>query len=324
MILVDSQNQIKIQAIKNGLAMSDHFCFSENQCNNKGMNRLKEISTKYGPKAIGAGLNTIALVNPRKAAVKALDIFCTPRSGRVKSHQKKFLAKFSKKMLPFGDIEIATYEYKGTGPKILLCHGWESNSFRWRKLFKKLQEDRCHVIMMDAPAHGATGGNSFTALLYAEMIDVVAQQFTPQIICGHSVGGMASIMYLSKYQPSYLKTAVILASPDRLSDITDNYFGIIGGSKRLRQRYDRLMPEIFGHDISYFSAASFAASFTIPALIVHDKEDTINKYEEGERIHQAWQGSTLEPTQQLGHSLQSEQVFETISKFISKQKLTKV
>jgi len=278
--------------------------------------KTKAIIAKYGPKAVGLALNAEALVSSRKAAEKALDIFCTPRNGRVRPHQKKFLDQFERKVLLLDELEIATYEHVGSGPKILLCHGWESNGFRWRKLFARLKENDFHVIMMDAPSHGESGGEKFNALLYADMINVVGKHYRPEVICGHSVGGMASIIYLYKAKPEFMKKAIILASPDRLSDITDNYFSIIGGSSRLRKAYEKLFPEKFGKDMSYYSAAKFAEEIDIPALIVHDRDDNINKYVEGQRIHEAWKGSELYTTTNLGHSLQSPEVFDKVDEFL--------
>lgn len=268
--------------------------------------------TKYGPKAVGLGLNIYAWPLPRAAASKALDIFCTPRGGKVKSHQKKFLKKWDVKMVPHGNIEIATYRYAGDGPRVLLCHGWESNTFRWRKLFKHLVAAGYDVVAMDAPAHGQTGSDRFTAVKYAEMMDTVSKHYLPAAICGHSVGGMAAIFYLYRQQPPNIRQAIILAAPDRLQDITTNYFNIIGGSQRLRTYYEGMIEERFGNKTEYFSAASFASTLDIPALIVHDRKDTINQYEEGLRIHEAWAGSELLSTEGLDHSLQGEVVYKKV------------
>lgn len=268
--------------------------------------------TKYGPKAVGLGLNIYAWPMPKAAASKALDIFCTPRGGRVKSHQKKFLKKWSLKKLPYGDLGIATYHYAGTGPRVLLCHGWESNTFRWRKLFKHLVAADYDIVAMDGPAHGQTGGDRFTAVKYAEMMETVCTHYQPAAICGHSVGGMATIFYLYSSKAEHVQKAIILAAPDRLQDITTNYFNIIGGSRRLRKYYEAMIEERFGNKTEYFSGASFASTLDIPALIVHDRKDTINQYEEGLRIHEAWAGSELLSTEGLNHSLQGEVVYKKV------------
>ena len=276
---------------------------------------MKKLVSKYGPKAIGLGLNVLAVVAPRRAAVKTLDIFCSPRQGRVKSYQRKFLKKFETKVIACGEHKIMTYHRPGSGPRILLCHGWESNTFRWRKLYKELVEAGIDIVAMDAPGHGQTSGDKFTAVLYAEMMEAVAAAYEPDLLCGHSVGGMASIIALhSRLLPSVEK-AIILASPDRLHDITTNYFNVIGGSKRLRRGYEAVIEQTFANPTSYYSAADFAKKLSLPALIVHDREDTVNKYEEGLRIHEAWTGSVLQSTEGLGHSLQAQQVYKWIVDF---------
>ncbi len=280
------------------------------------MSKIKKLLVKYGPRAVGMGLNSLATVAPKLAAQKTLDIFCSPRAGRIKPHQEKFLKDFEKKTVKYNGNEVMTYHFKGTGPRILLCHGWESNASRWRKLIAPLKAANIDIVAMDAPAHGASNGTKFTALLYAQMIDQVAQEFKPDVICGHSVGGMAAIFYLHDHKPSFVKRAVILASPDRLLDITDNYFGMIKGSQRLRTSYDRLFKEQFENNIEHYSSAKYASNLDLPAIIIHDKKDRINKYDEGERIREAWRESILYSTSGLGHGLQSSEVFDQVVSFM--------
>jgi len=282
------------------------------------MSNLKKLITKYGPKVVGLGLNISNVFAPAATANKTLDIFCTPRGGRIKSHQKKFLRKFDKHALKLDDKDIMTYHYAGNGPTILLAHGWESNSFRWRKLFKHLQAADFNIVAMDGPAHGNSGSDRFTALLYAQMMKVVTEYYNPQVLCGHSIGGMASIICLHQFDLPSVRKAVILASPDKLTDITNNYFNIIGGSNSLRSSYEKNFVAVFGKPIDYYSSASFASEFSLPALVVHDKEDSINKFDEGERIHRSWEGSELFVTHGLGHSLQNKEVHRKVVDFCLK------
>ena len=100
---------------------------------------VAEFNKKYFPKLVGVGLNTMGLVAPRKAAEVALDIFCTPRKGKIQSYQKKFLKKFKQVTLDFNGIPVITYDNGKSGKKVLLCHGWESNSFLWRKIYRALK-----------------------------------------------------------------------------------------------------------------------------------------------------------------------------------------
>lgn len=279
------------------------------------MSIVKELKKKLIPKAVGKGLSLMALVAPKLAAEKALDIFCTPRGGRVRSYQEKFFKIFNQKVVKSGEFDVMTYHQKGDGPKILLCHGWESNSFRWRKLYKYLSEANYDIIMMDGPAHGQTGSDKFTALLYGEMMTAVIKDYQPAIIIGHSVGAMATVMSLYLSGPQTINKVVLLAPPDRMTDITKNYFDLIGGSKRLRRYYAELVIERFGNPMSFYSAADFSTHLNQDCLIIHDERDMINRYEEGLRIHKSWKESKLITTQGQGHSLQSKDVYEAILNF---------
>ena len=283
------------------------------------MNNLSEKFNKiYFPKLVGFGLNTIGLVAPRKAAEVALDIFCTPRKGRIQSYQKKFLKKFNQITLDYKGIPVTTYDNGKSGKKVLLCHGWESNSFRWRKLYRALKDTELNIIMMDAPAHGGSGNDKFQALLYGQMIDVVANHYKPNTILGHSVGGYSSIYYVSQYKPQFVRNLVILASPDRLVDITNRYFNMIGLGDRVGKRYHSLIKERFGEEITYYNASDFAKDIEAEGLIIHDKEDDVNLFYEAESIHSKWKKSRLVHTIGLGHSLQSEEVYQTIAASILK------
>lgn len=276
------------------------------------MNR-KEIYNKYFPKLVGFGLNTMGVVAPKKAASVALDIFCSPRRGGIQSYQKKFLKKFKQVPLEYNGMTVMTYDNQKPGKKVLLCHGWESNSFRWRKLYRALKDSDLNIIMMDAPAHGASGSNTFNALLYGETIDVVASYYQPETILGHSVGGYSTIYYVSQYKPDFVSNLVIMASPDRLVDITDRYFKMIGLGKRVGKRYYDLIKENFGNDIYDYNAADYASELNVEGVIIHDKEDDVNLFYEAESIHSKWKNSKLIHTQGLGHSLQDESVYQKIS-----------
>lgn len=280
------------------------------------MSKVKALKKKYLPKAVGKGLSLLALVVPNLAAEKALDIFCTPRAGKVRPYQEKFLGKFDQKIIKSGEHDVMTYHRKGSGARVLLCHGWESNSFRWRKLYKHLNEADFDIVMMDGPAHGQTGSDKFTALLYGDMMAAVINEYKPTAIVGHSVGAMASVMNLHFYGSQSIERVVLLAPPDRMTDVTNNYFNLIGGSTRLRRYYAKLIVERFGKPMSYYSAADFAINLEQPCLIIHDEADEINLYEEGQRIHKSWKESHFITTQGQGHSLQNIEVYKAIVDFI--------
>ena len=278
---------------------------------------IDQLKVKYLPKVIGGGINVIGLFASQKAVSIALDIFRTPRGGRVQSYQKKFLKKFERVELSFDNKCIATYDNGKPGRKILLCHGWESNSYRWRKLYKELNKTDHNVILMDAPAHGESGSDRFDGKIYAGFISAALDHYQPEVLIGHSVGAYSVLYAMSEYKPSSVHKLVILASADKLTDISERYFNMIGLSPRLRGKYLEEVESMFGHPANYYSAADFAKNIDADGIIIHDKEDTVNLFYEAEAIHNSWPSSKLISTTGFGHSLQDESVYKHVIDYVS-------
>ena len=148
---------------------------------------MKKLLEKVIPKAIGALLNVQSVFNKRAAAIQAFDIFCTPRRGRLSSIQKEYLKPYKDKELSLEGNTLQTYLWEGAGPTVLLIHGWESNAHRWWKLIPELQARNYRIVTFDAPAHGASGGDRFSAILYAKAIYEVVTHYKPDYQVSHSV-----------------------------------------------------------------------------------------------------------------------------------------
>lgn len=268
-------------------------------------------------RSIGASINAWALVQPEAAAEKVLALFCQPREGRHKPHHEAYLASFEKMLIPTEHGDMAVFRRPGSGPSVLLCHGWESNAFRWRKVLRQLKEEDLDLYMMEAPAHGASDGSAFTALWYAEAMRDVIASLKPQGMVAHSVGGFAMCYAAHNQWLESIQHAIVMAPPDTLELITDNYFNLLGYSDRVRVYYDQLIEERFGQPISFFNASDFAHALNIPGILIHDEGDSINKHFEGVAVAENWEGGSLVTTSGLGHSLQGEEVYETISRELS-------
>jgi pimeloyl-ACP methyl ester carboxylesterase len=265
-------------------------------------------------KFLGLAVSLWAIVQPRKAAAKALDLFSTPRAGQHKDYHADYLRVFEKAVVPSAWGDIAVYRRAGDGPRVLFCHGWESNAFRWRKVLKYLEDESYDIYLMEAPAHGASGGSRFTAIYYAEGMRDVIKTFHPHVIVGHSVGGFALCYAAEMGWLTGIQRAIIMAPPDTLELITDNYFNLLGYSSRVRRYYDQLITERFGKPTTYYNASSFAQQLDMPGVVIHDVDDDINRYFEGEAVANGWPQGDLITTRGLGHSLQGEEVYSDIAR----------
>ena len=268
-------------------------------------------------KTIGAALNTISYISPTYASKKALNLFATPRKGRVTDIEIPFLETAFKKEVTYQDLEIMTYRWPGKNKTILLAHGWESNTARWSFLIKELKTLDYNIVSIDAPAHGSSDGKQFNAVLYSECINVVVNTYKPEIIIGHSVGGMASVFFQKKYQFTGLEKLVLLGAPAHFEGVFKRYADMLGYNNKIREGLDKLVLKRFNQLPSYFSAAKFSETISTKGLIIHDKHDKIIPFEDALLYKKYYTNAELIETKGLGHGLKGEKITKIITEFIS-------
>ncbi len=272
---------------------------------------------KFIPKIIGSYLNVLSYVSADYAANKALHLFSTPRKGFIKDKHQEFLNTAVKEVLYYDDLPIATYHWEGDKQTILLVHGWESNSARWKKKIKHFISEGFNVIALDAPAHGASGSKVFNALLYSEFINVVVTKHNPEILIGHSVGGMASVFFLQKYQNQNIDKIVLLGAPSEFKDVLKRYIEMLGYNKKIENQLKTVIFDRFGAHPEHFSTAKFVKDISTKSLIIHDTKDPIIPYSDAEMIIKSYANASLISTTGLGHSLNDKSVTKNILDFIN-------
>ncbi len=265
--------------------------------------------------AIGSALNSLAVAAPSEAGKRILQLFSTPRTGRLHAHDRTFLETAEWGKVVVQGLDVQYYVWEKEGPTVLLAHGWESNSARWRALIQLLKKHNYRVIAVDAPAHGASGSMEFNAILYAAFIAAVTEKFKPDFAVGHSAGAMAMAYYLLQHQEAFRKV-VLMASPSDLRQITGVFADVLGLSARAMKSYAEQVQLKFNHSLDYFSVAEFAKSMSTDCLIIHDRGDMTAPYADAQRIAQNWAGARLLTTEGLGHSLQAEEVYRAVLEFI--------
>lgn len=274
---------------------------------------MKYIIAKF----IGAIINFISLFSPQAAGKMAMKLFSSPKRKRLKETEKDFLETAFIEDLKYNDISIMTYRWLGKKDTVLLVHGWESNSFRWKDLIVKLTASDFNVIALDAPAHGLSSGKLFNAVVYSECINVVAKKFNANIIIGHSVGGMATTFFQHKYQLPTIEKLVLLGAPSNFVDVFGRYIDMMGYNTRISIAMNNIIHERFNNKPEHFNAAKFSESIAAEGLLIHDKYDAIIPYSDAEDFNNFYKNSKLITTEGFGHGLKSETVDEHILAFVS-------
>jgi pimeloyl-ACP methyl ester carboxylesterase len=277
---------------------------------------VKKIIQSFLPRFIGLRLKALYAINSEKAVYKAFLLFCTPRGGFVKPHQKDYLQAYKAEQIPYKKIKIQTYRWHGKGQKVLLLHGWDSNSSRWKDLIVKLRQLDLDIMAFDAPAQGNSEGNLLNAVMYEEVIQKAQERFKPDIVVGHSMGGMACIFNHSRHENKNVKKFILLGAPSELERIMDGFQKILGLSDKFMKAVEAYFQKRFGFTFQDFHLKYFGGSVDVPTLIVHDKYDKVVPVKEAYEINDIIKQSKLVVTEGAGHSLNKKRVFSEIISFI--------
>lgn len=278
---------------------------------------MQKIQLFIITKSIGVYLNLLSYINLEKAKNKAYQLFSQPRKGKLKKELlPKTLQNATLETFEYNHEKFQTYIWHGNDEIILLVHGWESNTSRWKKLLPYLKPLGKTIIAIDAPAHGLSDGKEFNAPKYAEFIEVVAQKYQPTILIGHSVGGAAIAFFLNKYKNSAIKKVILLGAPSDFKILSDNFIKLLSLNHRIKAQLEAYYFQKFNIKLNDFSGHKFAENFPQKAFIAHDTQDQVVLIEEGRKYASSWKNATFIETNGLGHSLHDAHLYQQITDFI--------
>lgn len=277
---------------------------------------MKKLINKYLPLLYGSYFNTLAVFSKKKAARSAFQLFCTPRKGKVLPEQEDFLNRAKDGIIEAEGIHFQTYRWQGNKDTVLLIHGWESNSFRWRNLITFLRDEDFDIIALDAPAHGHSSSKIFNVPLHIGGVQKIVEKHGPKYIIAHSIGGMSALYHQHKFPVSSVEKIVTLGSPSEFAIIVKGYEEFLGLNKKVMAAMDSYFFKLFGFHMNEFSTAKFSEKISVKGLLIHDELDRITPINGSEKVHSSWKNSTLIKTKGLGHSLHQEEVSSKIVDFL--------
>ncbi|MGC6525404.1 MAG: alpha/beta hydrolase [Flavobacteriaceae bacterium] len=272
---------------------------------------MKEII----PKFVGQCLNFLSVFNTSLASKLALNLFSIPLKGRLKVPHPT-LEKATKEVFYYNHIPIQTYHWQGKKETVLLVHGWESNSGRWKNIIQRLQQEEYNIVALDAPAHGASGSSSFNAILYSKFITVVSKNFKPKFFIGHSVGGMAISFFIKNNNYTFSEKVVFLGVPSGFPGILNNYIKLMGYNSKIAEGLELCIQRKFNQPSTYFNTSHFIKHMDSKGLIIHDENDPVIPFSDAIEIQSNFKNSRLVSTKGLGHGLKGKQVIEHIIDFL--------
>jgi pimeloyl-ACP methyl ester carboxylesterase len=266
---------------------------------------------------VRTAFRTVGRVAPGPTARWAEALFCRPPRAPVRPHEEAFLASGRRLDIATSGGTLAAWEW-GTGPLVLLVHGWGSRAARFRVLGPLLVEAGFRVVAYDHPAHGRSPGKRTSLPESTAVLLEVTHRLGPlHAAVGHSFGGAAIAVALSRGLS--LRRAVLIAPYAAPPEILDQYARIVALPPAVTRRMQQNLERRLRLRIGDLYVPKLIGPVTTPGLIIHDRRDEDIPFTDGEAIARAWPGAKFIATEGLGHHaiMRDAQVARRIVAFVS-------
>jgi pimeloyl-ACP methyl ester carboxylesterase len=263
------------------------------------------------------GLGVIGALDPHAAAALVAELFIAAPPRRVSNAAEDALLGAAQRTdVEFEGEQLPIYRF-GSGPVVLLVHGWGGSSGQLHAFVAPLLARGASVVAFDAPGHGFATGTWLAIPRFANAILRVAEQVGPlSAVIGHSMGAAAAAFALSLGLQA--ERAVLIGPPASEYDFFRQWFGSLGLADRILPLAKQKVVERVGVTFERLRPQPLAAEIQQPLLVIHDRDDREVPYTDGAEIAAAAPNGQLHTTQGLGHRriLRDPRVVQTSVNFV--------
>ena len=250
-----------------------------------------------GIRIIRGANRTLGRVAPSLASRLSRRIFSTPRKFTPREWELPFEAPARRARLPSGLSVLRA----GDGPTVALIHGWEGRATQFAAMAPALLARGFSVIAIDAPGHGHSRGRESDPYRFAEALIEVSARFGPlHAAVGHSMGGGSIALALSSGLS--VTRAALIASPSSLHDVLHRFSAAMHLPPKATDHFVRdARRRIAARGYRVEDIEGVLRTVTVPALVVHARDDKEVPFADAVRITGFWPGATLKPVEHVGH-----------------------
>jgi pimeloyl-ACP methyl ester carboxylesterase len=253
------------------------------------------------PAWLRAGMHGLDWVLPPLAAQLAERLMLTPLRHRTPRRERPLLDTARVLTLPWWPRGNTLVGYAwGSGPPILLVHGWAGRATQLGELVAPLVAAGHRVIGFDLPAHGRSDGDRSNVIEFREALLAIGRHHGPFAgVVAHSMGGAAAALAVA----SGLQTRrlVLIGSPASLREQTQRVGAALGVSAGTVARVTARLEERFSFPLDTIEIEALAPRVEASTLVVHDEGDEEVPFEAGARVARGLPRARLLRTQGLGH-----------------------
>ena len=206
----------------------------------------------------------------------------------------------------FEDASVTLYSRPVAphGPVALLVHGWGGSARQMLALAEALSQHGYRPVLVDLPAHGGSRGATSNLPQFARALEYVVARLQQEghvvrLLAAHSLGANAAAFAVSRGLA--VERLVLLAPPASPREYTRLFAGVFGLSEGTRAAMQKRFEAREGLLMRQFEPAAVGPRVRVPTLVVHDRQDSINRFADGQAFAHAIRGAELLATEGLGH-----------------------
>jgi pimeloyl-ACP methyl ester carboxylesterase len=251
--------------------------------------------------AVHAGLNGLWKWSPKLAEYIVRQGSFAPSAHKTSAEERAWLEKSSRFEILVRDKVIQGWKW-GTGPGVLLVHGWNGRGIQLHRFIEPLLQDGHSVITYDGPGHGESEGRTTNYFEWTDTIRGILNSVHGYSIHGvvaYSLGASAVLNGLEK-ENRELRT-VLIAPALRLTEMLYRGFDDCGVPETLYQKLIKELENEYGYDVQRDNPCNVLERMKSKILIVHDKEDKRVPYVESQEVSSRHENVALHTTEGLGH-----------------------
>ncbi len=246
-----------------------------------------------------AAFRIASAASPNIAAHAASRLFLTPRQSPVREDERAVLARALRFSVMVRGRCVEGYSW-GTGPAVLLAHGWEGHAGHMTAFVRPLNKAGFRAIAIDMPAHGQSDGRRSSLVHFAAAINAANELFGPfHGFIGHSAGAGAGVNALASGFDA--RRAVLIAPPARLDTATVAFQSATGLSDAVMAKVTARTERALKTRLETVNPIRSAGLVKIPVLVTHAPEDTKIGFEEGAELASMFTESTFMAAPGMGH-----------------------
>lgn len=270
------------------------------------------------------GLGASQRIWPALAVRAAYRLFGTPLPPKWLSRRRAWSPAWHREQWPFEDASLTLYSrpIAPQGPVVLLVHGWGGHAGQMLALADTLAAQGMRPMIVEMPAHGRSRGSTSNLPQFARVIEYVSARLQQQGhsvhgLVAHSLGANAGAYAASRGLP--VNRLVLLAPPASPHEYTRLFAHVFGLSETTRAAMQRRVEAREGILMPQFEPAAVGPRIHLPTLVVHDRQDSINRFADGVAYSEAIGGARLVATEGLGHQkiLKDTGVLQHVASFLA-------